>query len=68
MFPYTWGRYDLLVLPSSFPYGGMEVGDVGLIALKHLYTYIDSHSLIRTHKHSLIPKLLFNRRNYGLYL
>ncbi|KAI9593051.1 peptidase family M1-domain-containing protein [Syncephalis fuscata] len=22
--PYEWGRYDLLVLPSSFPYGGME--------------------------------------------
>ncbi len=22
--PYRWGRYDMLVLPSSFPYGGME--------------------------------------------
>ncbi|KAI8388206.1 uncharacterized protein BYT42DRAFT_491890 [Radiomyces spectabilis] len=22
--PYEWGRYDLLVLPPSFPYGGME--------------------------------------------
>ncbi|KAK5809994.1 peptidase family M1-domain-containing protein [Linnemannia elongata] len=22
--PYDWGRYDLLVLPASFPYGGME--------------------------------------------
>ena len=22
--PYLWNRYDLLVLPSSFPYGGME--------------------------------------------
>lgn len=22
--PYEWGRYDLLTLPSSFPYGGME--------------------------------------------
>ncbi|HKR67007.1 MAG TPA: M1 family metallopeptidase, partial [Thermoanaerobaculia bacterium] len=22
--PYPWGRYDLLVLPPSFPYGGME--------------------------------------------
>jgi leukotriene-A4 hydrolase len=22
--PYRWGRYDLLVLPSSFPFGGME--------------------------------------------
>src|SRR5687767_11700247 len=22
--PYRWGRYDILVLPASFPYGGME--------------------------------------------
>jgi leukotriene-A4 hydrolase len=22
--PYRWGRYDLLILPPSFPYGGME--------------------------------------------
>lgn len=22
--PYIWGQYDLLVLPPSFPYGGME--------------------------------------------
>jgi aminopeptidase N len=22
--PYHWGKYDLLVLPPSFPYGGME--------------------------------------------
>lgn len=22
--PYAWGRYDLIILPPSFPYGGME--------------------------------------------
>ena len=22
--PYLWGRYDMLVLPPSFPFGGME--------------------------------------------
>ncbi|KAJ3129065.1 hypothetical protein HK098_002657 [Nowakowskiella sp. JEL0407] len=22
--PYCWGRYDLLILPASFPFGGME--------------------------------------------
>src|SRR5207237_9466277 len=22
--PYRWGRYDVLVLPPAFPYGGME--------------------------------------------
>ncbi|KIX01374.1 leukotriene A-4 hydrolase/aminopeptidase [Rhinocladiella mackenziei CBS 650.93] len=24
VFPYVWGEYDVLVLPPSFPYGGME--------------------------------------------
>ena len=24
LIPYEWGEYNLLVLPSSFPYGGME--------------------------------------------
>ncbi|XP_033647821.1 leukotriene A-4 hydrolase-like [Asterias rubens] len=24
MGPYVWGQYDLLILPPSFPYGGME--------------------------------------------
>ncbi|GAB2503489.1 M1 family metallopeptidase [Lysobacter humi (ex Lee et al. 2017)] len=43
--PYRWGRYDILVLPPSFPYGGMEnprltfatptviTGDKSLVAL-----------------------------------
>ena len=43
--PYKWGRYDLIVLPPSFPYGGMEnpnmtfltptfiVGDRSLVSL-----------------------------------
>jgi aminopeptidase N len=43
--PYRWGRYDILVLPASFPYGGMEnpnmtfatptvlVGDKSLVSL-----------------------------------
>lgn len=43
--PYRWGRYDMLVLPPSFPYGGMEnpkltfltptviAGDRSLVAL-----------------------------------
>ena len=22
--PYLWGNYDILVLPPSFPFGGME--------------------------------------------
>ncbi len=43
--PYAWGRYDILVLPPSFPFGGMEnpnmtfatptvlVGDKSLVSL-----------------------------------
>lgn len=43
--PYKWGRYDVLVLPPSFPFGGMEnpnmtfltptfiVGDKSLVSL-----------------------------------
>ena len=43
--PYRWGRYDLLILPPSFPFGGMEnprltfatptvlAGDRSLVAL-----------------------------------
>ena len=43
--PYYWGRYDMLVLPPSFPFGGMEnprltfltptviVGDLSLVSL-----------------------------------
>lgn len=43
--PYRWGRYDILVLPASFPFGGMEnpcltfatptiiAGDRSLVAL-----------------------------------
>lgn len=43
--PYRWGRYDLIVLPPSFPFGGMEnprltfatptilAGDKSLVAL-----------------------------------
>jgi aminopeptidase N len=44
-FPYSWGRYDILVLPPAFPFGGMEnprltfatptilAGDRSLVAL-----------------------------------
>lgn len=27
--PYVWGHYDILLLPPSFPYGGMEVRRAG---------------------------------------
>jgi leukotriene-A4 hydrolase len=29
--PYQWGRYDILVLPPSFPFGGMEIPKVSFV-------------------------------------
>jgi leukotriene-A4 hydrolase len=29
--PYRWGRYDILILPPSFPFGGMEIPKVSFI-------------------------------------
>ena len=29
--PYRWGRYDILVLPPSFPFGGMEIPKVSFL-------------------------------------
>lgn len=29
--PYLWGRYDILVLPPSFPFGGMEIPKVSFV-------------------------------------
>lgn len=31
--PYVWGRYDVLVLPASFPYGGMENSNLTFVRL-----------------------------------
>ena len=30
VFPYTWTTYDILILPPSFPYGGMENPNITL--------------------------------------
>ncbi len=48
--PYRWGRYDVLVLPPSFPYGGMENPNLtfltpGVIAGDRSLTNILAHEL-----------------------
>jgi leukotriene-A4 hydrolase len=48
--PYRWGRYDVLVLPPSFPYGGMENPNLtfltpGLLAGDRSLTSILAHEL-----------------------
>src|SRR5690348_15897300 len=30
--PYRWGRYDVLILPPSFPFGGMENPDMTFVS------------------------------------
>ena len=48
--PYRWGRYDVLVLPPSFPYGGMENPNLtfltpGVIAGDRSLTSLLAHEL-----------------------
>ncbi|KAL7749856.1 Leucyl aminopeptidase yscIV [Sorochytrium milnesiophthora] len=59
--PYEWGRYDILVLPASFPYGGMEnpnltfvtptllAGDKSLVdVIIHEFSHSYSGNLVTT--------------------
>lgn len=59
--PYVWGRYDVLVLPATFPFGGMEnpcltfatpsliVGDRSLVAvIAHEITHSWMGNLVTT--------------------
>ena len=48
--PYQWGRYDLLVLPPSFPYGGMENPRLSFITPSLL---AGDHSLVAVIAHEL---------------
>lgn len=48
--PYQWGRYDLLVLPPSFPYGGMENPRLSFITPSLL---AGDHSLVSVVAHEL---------------
>ena len=42
--PYIWGIYDILVLPPSFPYGGMEHPCLTFVTptvLVSVYSYLE---------------------------
>ena len=60
--PYVWGVYDLLVLPPSFPYGGMENPCLtfltpALLAGDRSMTDVVAHEII----HSWVGNLVTNR-------
>jgi len=48
--PYQWGRFDLLILPPSFPYGGMENPRLSFITPSLL---AGDRSLVSTIAHEL---------------
>ena len=57
--PYIWGMYDILVLPPSFPYGGMEnpcltyLSSV-LLAGDRSLTYVVLHEIIHSWTGNLV--------------
>jgi hypothetical protein len=48
--PYRWGRYDILVLPPSFPFGGMENPNMNFITPTLL---VGDKSLVSVISHEL---------------
>ena len=67
--PYRWGRYDVLVLPPSFPYGGMENPNLtfltpGVIAGDRSLTSLLAHEL----GHSWSGNLVTNATWDGIWL
>ncbi len=48
--PYQWERFDILIMPSSFPYGGMENPRLTFLSNNHIQgdrtnTFVISHEL-----------------------
>ena len=57
--PYLWGRYDMIVLPPSFPYGGMENPRISfltptLIAGDKSLTNVVAHELAHSWSGNLV--------------
>ncbi|SCY93378.1 hydrolase/aminopeptidase [Flavobacterium caeni] len=63
--PYRWGRYDVLVLPPSFPYGGMENPNLtfltpGVIAGDRSLTSLLAHELGHSWSGNLVTNASWN--------
>ena len=63
--PYQWGRYDVLVLPPSFPYGGMENPNLtfltpGVLAGDRSLTSLLAHELGHSWSGNLVTNATWN--------
>lgn len=63
--PYRWGRYDILVLPPSFPYGGMEnprltFGTPTVIAGDRSLVTLIAHELAHSWSGNLVTNATWN--------
>ncbi|GGK69267.1 M1 family metallopeptidase [Rufibacter glacialis] len=63
--PYQWGRYDLLVLPPSFPFGGMEnpkltFATPTIIAGDRSLTSLVAHELAHSWSGNLVTNATWN--------
>ncbi len=63
--PYIWGRYDILVLPPSFPYGGMENPNLTfatptVIAGDRSLTSLIAHELAHSWSGNLVTNATWN--------
>ncbi len=63
--PYRWGRYDLLVLPPSFPFGGMENPKLTfctptIIAGDRSLTSLVAHELAHSWSGNLVTNATWN--------
>ena len=58
--PYRWGRYDLLVLPPSFPFGGMENPRLSFLTPSLL---AGDRSLVSVVAHELAHSMVWQSRD-----
>lgn len=67
--PYEWERFDLLVLPPSFPYGGMENPRIVFLT-PTVIKGDDSGAQVVAHElaHSWTGNLITNRTNEDFWL
>ncbi len=75
--PYRWDRYDILVLPPSFPFGGMEnpklsfltptvlTGDRALVVPSHSCLACQQFPALVTMEGTVVPRLVDTARSGG---